>query len=974
MGEARYPEFGAALKKLIVDAEVGLGQLETASRRPRRVPLKRSTLSSWQNGHTLPASWSALDALLVTVGELSKLPADRLRRPFWRSLYTTVGSPSEAASAAVGKGTTDSHLVRDADPVLLGVRQARSSAGRGPFPSYVERDTDEELDSALLAAARRGGLVLLKGDSTAGKTRTAFEAMTRVLPDLRILHPPRESLFASCVADARAEAERGGQCLIWLDELEYFLGPGRLDHESLKQLVDCRSILLATMRQSAYDGRTPQGRGQATAEVEDAYARGSVGNPVLKAAYTVSLPRVWSPAEVERAQASSDSRLAEAVRHHQRYGIAEYVSAGPLLWDRWVNSRYVGGNPRGHALVSCAVDLARAGLSSAIPSAVMASLHTRYLDGEADTLLSPEPFEEAMTWATENQVGVSRLLLRVGTEGWRPFDYLVDTLAQDSAAKPVPANVREAAVHLASSPEEQHTVGLACHRADRLDLAVMAFTRSAESGHVEAMLQLGWILVDQDKEGAAEKWWSQAARAGNARGMLNLGVRHSRKGRPRKAEKWWRRALDAGLPEAASKLASLVEARGENAEAERLWERALEARVADALFYFALKAANAGDSDEAVRLYQEAGRQGHRESVTNLAQLHLRQGQLDEAERLYMVAAEAGDFVAMRALGQLNEWRGRLHPADETSTDYGWRMASAMESLWTDAAAGTQWDAGAKAAKGWYQKASAHGDVLSLRLLGCLYQRRGKWAKAHKCFANAAELGDPASAAYFNRPSLAGAKPLPLLDEEQEETDDDRPWMPSPRTLQILHAALEIEADMAAEGLRELGSRPITADDWLLGAFGNLPAQAWEQGLDWRHRMVRAFDDLAHDIAQGRLPLPRCTGEEMALHIALEHAFALTVDSPDLVEDFAAGLPVQRDDFDWWTCKEALFEDHDVLMLYEPWMTDIENPHDHLAQQMGFVHLHPEDWFVPFREDGQRNPDRGFRRTPDPAEIPDEAP
>jgi hypothetical protein len=99
------------------------------------------------------------------------------------------------------------------DPVALGVHPATEvedlDAAPGMaaeaatlellarVPVYVPRDLDAKLDAALAAALARGGLVLVWGDSTAGKSRAAFQAMRRPPGDQSLLYPHhRHSLRA----------------------------------------------------------------------------------------------------------------------------------------------------------------------------------------------------------------------------------------------------------------------------------------------------------------------------------------------------------------------------------------------------------------------------------------------------------------------------------------------------------------------------------------------------------------------------------------------------------------------------------------------------------------------------------------------------------------------------------------------------------------------------------------------------------
>jgi hypothetical protein len=50
-------------------------------------------------------------------------------------------------------------------------------ASASELPEYVPRDLDRDLQTAITAAAERGGFVLLVGGSSVGKTRALYEAV-----------------------------------------------------------------------------------------------------------------------------------------------------------------------------------------------------------------------------------------------------------------------------------------------------------------------------------------------------------------------------------------------------------------------------------------------------------------------------------------------------------------------------------------------------------------------------------------------------------------------------------------------------------------------------------------------------------------------------------------------------------------------------------------------------------------------------
>jgi hypothetical protein len=321
-----------------------------------------------------------------------------------------------------------------ADPGDLDVNAEESVDLPAGVPVYVPRDKDAELDAKLA----RGGLVLLVGDSTAGKSRAAYEAIRRLFAQRWLLVPhTRQSLRR--LLDGGVELR---EVVVWLNDLERWLGPDGLDLGLLRRLLGDghrRVVVVATMRASEYAARTPeQEQGRADPERELRRAE----RDVLDQAARVELARRFTGPERERAeQRAWDPRIADALAHAGAYGLAEYLAAGPRLWQRWRDGLAVDNPPErlaGAAIVAVAVDCRRAGLTRPVPETLLRDLYLRYLDTSVGRRMDPGAFAPGLAWATK-PIQATSALLSEDEQGYVVFDYLVDRVQKDPDR---PANPR----------------------------------------------------------------------------------------------------------------------------------------------------------------------------------------------------------------------------------------------------------------------------------------------------------------------------------------------------------------------------------------------------------------------------------------------------------------------------------------------------------------------------------------------------
>ncbi|KUL48984.1 hypothetical protein ADL30_34515 [Streptomyces sp. NRRL S-1521] len=193
-------------------------------------------------------------------------------------------------------------------------------------------------------------------------------------------------------------------------------------------------------------------------------------------------------------------------------------------------------------------------------------------------------------------------------------------------------------------------------------------------------------------------------------------------------------------------------------------------------------------------------------------------------------------------------------------------------------------------------------------------------------------------------------------DEDGEEDEEL-----TARTAAVLRAALEELSEQIWQDVAAVGDAPLGRGQGRV--LGSLPPITFGQDQKWRRQMARCFDDLAADLAEKGTVRPLCTGEEMALHLGIDRAKSLTRNRPRLVAETVEGLGENRRDFDWDWCSTVLFEDHDVLMLFDASVDGVEDRGNEINQALGLANLAAADWFKPFRPRQARDRDRGFRHS-----------
>jgi hypothetical protein len=357
----------------------------------------------------------------------------------------------------------------------------------GELPAYVLRETDLDPDPvtglrATLAEAAAGTgppvrLVVITGESSAGKTRAAVEAMHAHLGAWRLLIPHGAASLARLL-DQHPPLQH---TVVWLDEIDRILG----DHggvEQVRRLLTVRDgplVLLGTLRTD-----------------REAALRATPGWELLdRRAHRVPLkrrpPRAELERELERARELDDPWIAEALaRMGTRYGIGEWLAAGPQLLRELDRAR-TSSDPIERVaatIVDAAIDCYRAGYTTPCPEPLLAEAHQLYLD-DPNTPTPPATFTAALEWARRPIAGATGLLEHLRSGGDIAFDYLLGHADRPTAAPPPPEiwDILPRRV----TPGTVETIAQAAHRHGQPHIAATLISRTEAHRQNELLALIG---------------------------------------------------------------------------------------------------------------------------------------------------------------------------------------------------------------------------------------------------------------------------------------------------------------------------------------------------------------------------------------------------------------------------------------------------------------------------------------------------
>jgi hypothetical protein len=565
--------------------------------------------------------------------------------------------------------------VSEADARRLGVHASISVPGVPDeiLPEYVPRDVDDSefgIRAKVTAAAQRGGFVVLVGGSSVGKTRSAFEAVTALLPDWWLVHPAGPAEVAALAAAPRT--------VVWLDELQRCLdGEKGLTGGVVRALLNAPGpvVIIGTLWPDRYTSYTtlplPGGADLRARERE-----------VLDLATVIRIGPEFSQAEQVRAQTAGtrDLRVRVALES-AAYGLTQTLAVAPQLVARWEDAQTA--DPYAWAVLTAALDVTRLGARAPLSVGFLRAAAPGYCTPQQQAEAPRGWFDRALAYATSKLHGAVSALSPVGTDmgqvaGYTAADYLIQQANRQRRYGRMPVSTWDAVLSNIDDPAD--AARLADSAKDRLlyRYAIPLYRHAASAGVWAAALGLGWVLRIRGDLDKAEQILRGLADLGDETACCWLADMLATRGDRDEAEQilrahtggginWQRAYLDtAGT---AGPWANASELDWAQMQAERAAERVAGWRNPDKAEQELRSRAAANRKDAVSRLaargdldsLRARANDGDEYAASWLVDLLAARGDLDEAVQILRGRAQSGDGAAAKRLPVLLAEYGDLN-------------------------------------------------------------------------------------------------------------------------------------------------------------------------------------------------------------------------------------------------------------------------------------------------------------------------
>ncbi|NHO82715.1 lipopolysaccharide assembly protein LapB [Micromonospora sp. CMU55-4] len=530
-------------------------------------------------------------------------------------------------------------------PAISMSAQKKIKNGEDPqeaAPSYIERAIDQELNDRLAKARERGGgFLLLVGNSSAGKTRSAYEAVVRNFLGWNIFLPSSAGDI-QWLSQQRLEKPT----IVWLDELQRFLpnsGDSSMNKETILALWSKRKpiIFLGTIWPDRYQHYlSPPERSEGYAAQQKDRIAG-----VLRIAERVYVEDSFTSSEMAaaRALAERDSRIKAALRD-SRYGVTQVLAGAPELVASWQHADCYS-----KALITAAVDIRRLRIEGTLTPALLKRASGVYLNNEEIARASSDWFEKSISYCIKRNRGATSVLIPVsGLEygsiaGYELADYLTSYGARIRENEPLPVEIWGVLSEQLHDPIDLQQLASAADMRDVRRYAEAIYRRSLALGNAESGFWLGLMLWDQGRKGEAV----DVLRRASSMGSKDAIEAFSDYGPTDEAIGLLRRLLTTGdslpLYDVRLTIARLLDDGGRFDEAEEEYLQAIAEKRKNAVFYYALRLQKRGIASEALNWFLRALDAGDLAASESACRLLVKEGRFVEARAIYEAAKSRGD-------------------------------------------------------------------------------------------------------------------------------------------------------------------------------------------------------------------------------------------------------------------------------------------------------------------------------------------